>query len=188
MHLSTELRRLVTGPCVAGFSLLTAPAIANPYDDCILQHMGTAQSDTAVNAIERACIDKTSVVIPPDDNFAGGLDAGLGKFNTGSGAAVDYGLLVTMENSTHYYVTEVVVSVFDKSTKKVTRYSVDTFDAPLPSGTFLTKLGEPAYRWVIKPGTTRQFFVHINEATQTASDFAKKFAWGVMPTKGIPAD
>jgi hypothetical protein len=97
----------------AVFALLTAaaPAFANPYDDCILQHMGTAQNETAVNAIERACIDKTSTAIPPDENFAGGLGGELGKFNTGSGASVEYGLLVTFKNTTNFNITEVMVTI-----------------------------------------------------------------------------
>jgi hypothetical protein len=63
-----------------GLLLLSTSAFANPYDDCILQHMGTAQNKDAVYAIERACISKTSAPIPFDDNFTGGLSADVGQF------------------------------------------------------------------------------------------------------------
>jgi hypothetical protein len=180
---------LIALTCGAGPLLLTAPALGNPYDDCILQHMGTAQDKTAVNAIERACIAKTSIAIPPDDNFAGGLNANIGKFNTGSGAADNSGLLVTMKNTTIYNVTEVVVRIVNKRTQEIARYPIDSFSEPFPPGTVLTGLGEPALLQIVKPGETRRFFVHIDEAmTQPADDFGKKFTWGVTPTKGIPAN
>jgi hypothetical protein len=165
---------------------LAVPDLSNSYDDCILQHMGTAQNEAAVNAIERACIDKTSIAIPPDD-FKGGIDADLGNFNTGSGT-LEYGLLVTLKNTTNFNITEVVVIIRDKATNAATQYPVRDFDAPLPPGHLLTKLAEPAYRQIIRPGDTRKFFVRINEGKDNPSAFSKHFTWGVMPTKGIPTN
>jgi hypothetical protein len=178
---------LIATTC-AGLLLLTGPALGNPYDDCILQHMGTAQDKAAVNAIERACIAKTSIAIAPNDTFPGGLNANLGKFNTGSGVAENYGLLVTIKNTTNYNVTEVVVGIKNKGTQENTRYPVDDFQEPFPPGAILTGLAEPALAKIIKPGETRRFFVHIDEAAATPSEFEKKFTRGVMPTKGIPAN
>jgi hypothetical protein len=178
---------LIPLACAAGLAL-TAPAVANPYDDCILQHMPTAQNDAAVRAIERACIDKTSVPIPADNHFAGGLSAGLGRYNTGDGVADNYGLLVTMKNTTDYNVTQVVVDIGNKETHEITPYPVDAFSEPLPLGSVLTGLGEPALLQIIKPGETRRFFVHIGEASARPSDFEKKFWWGVMPSRGIPVN
>ena len=169
-----------------GLTILSHPALANPYDDCILQHMGTAQNQTAVYAIERACIDKTSVPIPPDDNFAGGLNANVGEFNTGDIGGPEHGLVVTMKNTTNYNVTEVIITIINKTTHELTRYPVAAFNEPLPPGMLLSGLGEPALTQIIKPGATRRFFARINEAAAKPSDFGSKFAWGVLPTKGIP--
>jgi len=166
--------------------LLTVPALANPYDDCILQHMGTAQNEAAVHAIERACIGKTSVPIPPDDNFAGGIAAAVGNFSTGSGAP-EYGLLVTLKNTTKLNITEVVTVIRNTDTKKAEEYPVHEFDEPLPPGAMRTKLAEPAYRQIIRTGATRKFFVRITEARDNPSEFPKRFTWGVVPTKGIAA-
>jgi hypothetical protein len=163
--------------------ILAVPALANPYDDCILQHMGTAQNEAAVNAIESACIAKTSVAIPPDD-FRGGIDADLGNFNTGSGT-LEYGLVVTLKNTTNFNITEVVVIVRDKTTKAATQYPVHDFDAPLPPGAWLTKLAKPANRQIIKAGDTRKFFARINEGKNNPSSFTQHFTWGVVPKKGI---
>jgi hypothetical protein len=182
-----EARRSSTALAAACASLLrTLPALANPYDDCILQHMGTAQNKAAVHAIERACIGKTSIPIPPDDNFAGGIAAAVGNFNTGSGAP-EYGLLVTLKNTTNLNVTEVVIAIRNKDTKKAEEYPVHEFDESLPPGVMLTKLAEPAYRQIIKAGETRKFFVRIIEARDNPSEFPKRFTWGVVPTKGIAA-
>jgi hypothetical protein len=172
-------------PVAIGLLSLSAPALANPYDDCILQHMGTAQNQAAVYAIERACINKTSMPIPPDDNFAGGLTAAVGNFNTGFGA-LEYGIVVTLKNTTNFNITEVVVTIHNKHSHEIARYPVTAFNEPLAPGALLTGLGEPALTQIIKPGEIRRFFVHINEAAATPSDFGNEFAWGVMPTKGIP--
>ena len=171
-----------------GLTILSHPALANPYDDCILQHMGTAQNQAAVYAIERACIDKSSVPIPPDDNFGGGLNANVGEFNTGGIGGPEHGLVVTMKNSTNYNITEVIIVITDKTTHEVTRYPVSAFTEPLPPGMLLSGLGEPALTQIIKPGATQRFFVRINEAAGKPSDFGNKFARGVLPTKGIPTN
>jgi hypothetical protein len=171
---------------VFGLFIGTAPALANPYDDCILQHIGTAQNKAAVDAIERACIAKTAIAIPREEvsNFEGGINARVGQFNAGFGS-LEYGLLVEFKNTTKYNITEVVVTVQNKDTNKTAEYLVDAFNSPLPPGAVLTELAEPAYRQIIPSGKTWSFFVHINEVASDG-DFGKKFTWGVTPTKGIP--
>jgi hypothetical protein len=187
---ATMRATLISLACGAGLLSFAAPAVANPYDDCILQHMGTAQNEAAVNAIERACIAKTSIAIPREEvgNFESGTNASVGQFNTGYGS-LEYGLLVELKNTTKFNITEVVVTVRNKDTNKVTEYPVDTFDAPLPPGALLSKLAEPAYRQIIQSGKTWSFFVRATEVTKsTVVDFGKKFSWGVTPTKGIPIE
>lgn len=169
-----------------GWLMLSVPAVANPYDDCVLEHMVTAQNQAAAYAIERACISKTSVPIPPTDDFAGGLGADLGDFNTGNPFQLEYGLAVTLKNTTGFNITEVVVRIRNKNTGEITRYPVSAFSGPLLPGAMLTELGEPGLLQIIKPGETRRFFVHIEERAAASSDFEKAFAWGVTPTKGIP--
>src|SRR5580704_11295989 len=92
-------------------SLLTVPALGNPYDDCILQHMGPAQNQAAVYAIERACIAKTSIAISRDEvaNFEVAANASVGTFNTGF--SLENGLLIELKNTTKFNITEVVVTV-----------------------------------------------------------------------------
>ena len=92
-----------------------------------------------------------------------------------------------MKNTTNYNITEVIIVITDKTTHEVTRYPVSAFTEPLPPGMLLSALGEPALTQ-IKPGATQRFFVRINEAAGKPSDFGNKFAWGVLPTKGIPTN
>jgi hypothetical protein len=171
-----------------GLTILSHPALANPYDDCILQHMGTAQNQAAVYAIERACIDKSSVPIPPDDNFGGGLNANVGEFNTGrhwwarAWTCRDdekHHQLQYYRGNNRYYRQD-----YSRS------YSISRFciHRTITPGMLLSALGEPALTQIIKPGATQRFFVRINEAAGKPSDFGNKFAWGVLPTKGIPTN
>ena len=85
-------------------TVLMVPARANPYDDCILEHMDTAPNETAAYAIERACVSKTSVPIAttPDVLSTEGK-ARADHFNTGFGYS--YGLLVMINNSTIFNIT-----------------------------------------------------------------------------------
>jgi hypothetical protein len=172
---------------VFGLLIGTAPALANPYDDCILQHMGTAQNKDAAYAIERACISKTSVVIPLEEvrNFEGGIRGNVGQFNVGSGYP-EYGLLIEFKNTTKYDITENIITVINNENNKFTEYPVDRLSSVLPPGTWITGLGDPALGQIIPSGKTVTFFVHINEVASSDGDFWKKFSWSARPTKGIP--
>ncbi|MFY9838893.1 MAG: hypothetical protein WAK55_20935 [Xanthobacteraceae bacterium] len=86
----------------------------------------------AALAIETACISKTSIPVTSAFNAAADLDAkaGAGHFNTGYAGGWEYGLLVTIKNSTPFNVTELVVTVQDRKTNKTNAYVVDNFDEP----------------------------------------------------------
>jgi hypothetical protein len=169
-------------------SLDISATIANPYDDCILQHMGTAQNNAAVNAIERACISKTSVaVLQEETEMFEGETASVGRYNMGQGS-LEYGLLVELRNTTKFNITEVIVTVRNTHTNKISEYPVDAFNSPLPPGAILSGLGDAALIQIIPSGKTRQFFVSITEGADKPADFGKHFSWGVVPSKGIPTN
>jgi hypothetical protein len=164
---------------------LMAPARANPYDDCILEHMSTAQIEAAAYAIERACISKTSVPITAPDVMATEAEAWADYFNTGFGSS--YGLKVTIKNVTTFNVTELVVVVHDRKTGKANEYLLDKFNAPLSGAGIVTKLGEPALVSIIPSGQTRSFFVPASEVSEgTVKDFFKRFILELRLSKGIP--
>jgi hypothetical protein len=167
--------------CALGFLVLSTPAVANPYDDCILQHMPTAQNDAAVRAIEMACINKTSVEIPWAQSEVSDTSAKIGMYNTGWGPVAPnvYGLVVTMKNTTTYYVTRVIMWVYS-SDAHISRYDVDSFDEPLPPGVWNSGPGEPSFRQIIKPGETRRFVVPITERALKEYD--------LYLSRGIPGD
>jgi hypothetical protein len=164
-----------------------APARANPYDDCILEHMSTAQNEAAAYAIERACISKTSVPITTTpDVVATEGKAWADYFNTGFGYS--YGLQVTIKNVTTFNITELVVVVQDRKTGKANEYLLDQFRAPLSGAGIITKVGEPALVSIIPSGKTRSFFVPATEVTEdTVKDFFKRLTWDLRLSKGIPA-
>jgi hypothetical protein len=166
---------------------LIAPARANPYDDCILEHMGTAKIEEAVYAVERACISKTSVPITSTfDELAREGRAWADYFNTGFGYS--YGLQVTIKNTSPFNITELVVVVQDRKTGKVNEYVLNQFHEPLSGSGFVSKPAPPDFQNIIHVGTTRSFFVAATEVTEgTAKDFFKRFTWGLRLSKGIPA-
>jgi hypothetical protein len=175
-------------PCGAGLLLLAAPALANPYDDCVLQHMGNAQIEVAVNAIERACIAKTSIPVSQDEArklLDGQTTALAGKFNVG-GFTPERGLLVELKNTTSFDITELAVTIINKTTQRETTYPVSVFFGTLPPGVMLGKAPEPSASQILPSGKTIRFFVAIHEVTDISTDFPKNFSWSVTPIKGIP--
>jgi len=173
----------------SGVSLLlsAAPALGNPYDDCILEFLGASQSEVAVNAVERACINKVSVAIQVDKKAANfGVSASVGNFNTGY--SVEYGLAVRVWNATEFDVTEVKVLITHRESGMVGEYFVENFDPPIAAGMSISKLGAPHYRQIIKSGQIRTFFMRIDEQAKDSTQFAKEFSWEAVPTKGIPSN
>src|SRR5215469_10718500 len=96
---------------VAAFAALNLGlAVASPYDDCILEHIGMTHDRQAVRVLEQACINKTSV---PISTSPIGVNASAGKFRIGE-LQGDYGLLVTLRNGTNYDITEVLLVLTNK--------------------------------------------------------------------------
>jgi hypothetical protein len=193
--------------------MISAPVVqayANPYDDCVLEHLPSAQSEAATFAIERACISKTSIPLNitdvPADLYAkeartiddmkaraSGLAylhgmAWVAHFLSPDRLNLIYGLLVEIKNSTSFAITELVVTVEDRKTEKTTNeYVISDFDTSLDGPGYISKLADPAQRNIIPVGAARKFFVQASEVTEaTADDFSKKFYWHVRLSKGIP--
>lgn len=176
-------RPTLVGLLTVTLAVPTVKGHTNPYDDCILEHMATAQNKTAANAIERACISKASIPITRTFDAAD-LDARAwaGKIRTGFGEG--YGLLVRIKNSTPFNITELVVTVQDQKTNKTNEYVINNFDEPVDG--IYAEAPEPAYRNIIPVGTTRSFFVPASEVMQeTAGDFFKQFNLNLRLSKGI---
>jgi hypothetical protein len=168
-----------------------APAHANPYDDCILEHMGTAQNEAAAHSIQRACISKSSISITRTFDPTADLNAMAwpGNYNTGYIDGWKYGLLVRIKNLSTFNITELVVIVRDQKTNKTNEYVVSDFDEPLNGPGLISKEAEPAYRNIIPVGKTRAFLVPATEVTEDAiNDFFKRFTWNLRLSKGIPSE
>jgi hypothetical protein len=163
------------------------PASANPYDDCVLQHVGSAQNQTAVYAIERACINKTSVPMSLTDSgtILDSSRAWAGSFNMGSGY-LQPGMVFEITNDTHFDITQVKIYVVKIGGGIQHIYKISNFRAPLRTGTFLSGLGEPGLTQVIKSGDSRQFVVEIPYADNKNGNFFKEYSWSVIPSEGIP--
>lgn len=180
----TTNRTLFAVAALAGLTL--GEAVASPYDDCILEHIGMTHDKEAVRVLEQACINKTSVPISTDPI---GVNASAGKFSMG-GLQGDYGLLVTLRNSTNYDITEVLLVLTNKADEQpVNSYRVRGFHDMLPDGVWLAEAPDPAVAGIIKSDSTRRFFVRVDEVADYVANFSSfwnRFGWYAIGTKAIP--
>lgn len=181
-----RLIRLIIASCSLHW---VSSARANPYDECILHHMGGAQTKEAVYAVERSCINTTTVNLPNDETekLAASSQAVPGSFNDGYlSINRKRQLLIRITNVTTFDLTGVLLAVFDRSAKKLHTYSVTSFDGPLPEGAFTTGIGEPALN-VIKAGAQTSFLVDVDDLNVNMANFSKIFNWSIVAAKGIPS-
>lgn len=172
---------------IVGAVLSIGPAFANPYDDCILQYMGSAKEQSAVYDIERACISKSSVVLTQDQiKDINNPLAYPGSYNTGYGY-LENGLVIEFNNFTSFDITSVDIIITAKVDNLRHDYVVSQFLPPEPPGTMVTGLPEPALAQIIKSGASTEFFVKVPEVTNKGSDFLKNYTWNIIPIEGIPS-
>jgi hypothetical protein len=162
--------------------LFPVVATADPYDDCVLEHIGAATIRDAALAIERACINKTSVEIDDKNQLVSRL---LSNDKVSLVTGKNYGLLITTENDGDYAITELKIRIIEMKTSKSHDYIVGEFMEP--PGRPLVELPEPEFSQIIKRGQTRSFFVPITEQAATTEEFAQRYAWVIIWTKGIPS-
>ncbi len=170
---------------VAAFSPLTT-ANATSYDDCILAHMAGTQNKEAAYAIERACISNVSGPIFLHSSL--NELASVGMYNTGRVPDPKYGMVVHLENTSRYALTEITIAIYNKASgKKQHNYIVSDFNAPVEPNTLITGLGEPVLTKVISPGETRTFYVPIEEGSDNPNTFSERFGWGIKSLRGFLA-
>jgi len=163
---------------------VTSEANANPYDDCILQHMASTQNETAAFAIESACISKSSITVPnpvflPDVKIYGG------EFYVGD-LYPRTGFVVKFKNSTGYDATELSLVFVDKKTGKQKIYTETNFRSPMMKGSVVTSLPEPGLGSIVKAGVSREVFFEVPDIGKL-DEFFKKHDWGISVTRGIPS-
>lgn len=162
---------------------ITTEANANPYDDCILQHMTNTQNQTVAFAIESACISKSSVALTRPEFIADSKIYG-GEFYVGD-IYPRKGFVVKFKNSTNYDATELALVFANRKTHQETAYTETSFRGPMPKGTFVTGLPEPGLGNIIKAGSSSEVFFEVAYIGKL-DDFFKDHDWWISVTKGIP--
>ena len=171
-------------PLIASLAVVVAPrAKANAYDDCILQHMANTQNQTAAFAIESACINKASVLVPNPVTLPGGRIYG-GAFYVGQ-IEPSNGFVVVFTNSTPYDATELTLLFINKKTRQSKTYKETNFRSTMMKGSYATELPEPRLGNIIKAGSSREVFFEASDISNV-SEFLKEAEWGIIVTKGIP--
>src|SRR5262249_11820341 len=88
-----------------------------PYSDCVLNNMKGVTNDLAAQAVEESCLRKASVALSAGDAFKGAT-AGYGQLPRDQ----RFGLYVTLDNKSHYTLTEISIRVTNRKTNEQNTY------------------------------------------------------------------
>jgi hypothetical protein len=174
---------------MAGFALAAAiyagPALANRFDDCVVESMRGVTSDLAAKSVKVACLRKAAVEIPSDVLSKIKATANYGEiYHPG-----ETGFLIELDNQTDYVLTEITLSIRpDKAPERIVR--TDDFWTPSPPDVVYTSgPPDPTVSMQIKPYAAGQYWV----PTKTAIVIEPKrkasgpgFAWSMLSARGIP--
>jgi hypothetical protein len=162
---------------IAGFAMLANTfCYANPLDDCTLKNMVGVTSDAAAKFVRRACIGQISAAIPSEElSIQATAAMGKGQYDNNNT------LYVTIQNNSHYAITEMMIRVSTDNNTKWNDYEVTTF---APARFMLgSPPPDPTVYMQIKPFTTVTFFVDIREPNLPN----EKWTWRVLSAKGFLA-
>jgi hypothetical protein len=163
-------------------SVICTQAHAAAYDDCILQHIGSAHTQFATFAVESACIGKLSVPIVKGPFTPVFVE--VGDFS-GGGPAPVRGIVLRFDNDSDFDVTEVQLSIGDKKSGRKIRFSVYNFESPTPPGAFYTQACEPAKCNIIGSGKSAEVFFPLRWLPASTAEFNTRFDASLELTKGI---
>lgn len=154
------------------------PALANAFDDCVLDRMAGVTSDAAAKAIKEACLRKSAVVI--DESGLRGLriiSGGYGRYGVRNTA----GFTAEVKNDTGYIVTEITfgITIADGQPEY---FRVENFFYQEPGVIYTGLPPDPTVSMRIDPGRSVKFQF---SADRSEIDKKKKWNWFVAGAKGI---
>lgn len=160
------------------------PAVASPFDTCVLQHMQGVTSDVAAGSVKEACL-RTAETPLPDTALQTlmTMRAVYGKLPPGASGA---GLYISFNNNSGYTITELVLEIQDKTTHARERYVVRLFPFP-PSPPPVIDMGYGPDRtpaMMIAPGP-REFYVRINQSLRDPKKWNDAYEWNIVSAKGF---
>ena len=154
-------------------------AMANAFDDCVLENMRGVTSDLAAKSIKVACLRKSSVDIPKDEFSALTGRAEYADF----GPQFGKGFWIRLENQTSYIVTSVTIDVH-VGVSDNQFFETDDFYTPEPGVIYTGPPPDPTRSMQI-PRFSKVDFRIITP--QPGIDLKKQnFKWGIAAVKGIP--
>jgi hypothetical protein len=157
----------------------SASAVANAFDDCVLENMRGVSSDVAARSIKVACLRRSSVEIPKDE-----ISALTGRAEyTDFGPQFGKGFLITLENQTSYIITAVTIDVH-VGTGDNQFFETDDFFTPQPGVVYAALPSDPTISMQIRRFRKVDFRIITQ---QPRIDLKKQnFKWGIAAAKGIP--
>ncbi|GAB9240847.1 hypothetical protein [Bradyrhizobium diazoefficiens] len=154
------------------------PALANAFDDCVLNKMAGVTSDAAAKAIKEACLRKNSVVIDEGDlrglRIVGG---GYGRYGISNTA----GFTAEVKNDTGYIVTEITFGIVIADGQPE-YFRVDNFLYQEPGVIYTGLPPDPTVSMRIDPGRSHKFQFSVD---RPEIDKKKKWNWFIAGAKGI---
>ena len=160
------------------------PALANPFDDCVLENMRGVTSDLAAKSVKVSCLRRASVDVPADALAKVRATANYGEFN-GPG---NTGFLMEIDNQTDYVLTEITLSIRpDKMPERVVR--TDDFWPLVPKGIIYTgPPPDPTRSMQIKPFATSSYWIPMktNIVIDPKKVAGPGYAWNMLSARGVP--
>jgi len=156
-------------------ALFAGPALANPFDDCVLEGMKGVTSDLAAKSIKVACLRKSSVEIPADSLTKLVGTANYGDFGRGTG------FVMHIDNQLEYVITEITIRLkIGKEADKLVR-NEEFYELPA-RGVVVTGLPpDPTTGMMIKPFTQCDYWIPMQTSIDLNTKRANWFQFRWVP-------
>ncbi|MDH2356564.1 hypothetical protein QCM80_38980 [Bradyrhizobium sp. SSUT112] len=155
-------------------------AVANAFDNCVLDNMRGTTSDLAAKSIKIACLRKTSVDIPKED-----LSALTGRAEYADfGPQFGKGFWIRLENGSAYIVTSVTIDVH-VGVGDNQFFETDDFFTPQPGVIYAGPPDDPTRSMQIQRFSKVDF--RIITPQPNIDPKKQNFKWGIAAAKGIAA-
>lgn len=162
--------------------LWAGPAMANTFDDCVLDGMKGVTSDLAAKSVKVACLRKSSVDIPAADRTKLSATANYGDWGNGRGT----GFVIHIDNQIEYVVTEITLRItIGKEADRLIR-NEEFWPLPTPGVIYTGLPPDPTIAMMIKPFNRVDYFIPMQTSINLNTKRENWFTWDIVSARGIP--
>jgi len=156
--------------------------LAMSFSTCLLDHLKGTTSDLAAVSVKEACLRKAE---RPFEAVVTPANARYGLIHNAPGAS-SYGLYLTLNNATPYTITEIVLTLTDKESRREDSYVVRSFPPSFMDDAAASSTApDPTVHMMLPPGP-HSFTVETGDLALTDPDrFSDSYDWKVTSVKGF---